>query len=318
MDNFEKSTFAGGDFRILKRNINNNPVYLAIRGNWLFSDNQLGDFFKQIIETERKFWNDFDYPYFLITVLPIEGSGSQDGILRLNSFCLFLSNDMTIDFRLKQKLTDQTFHNWLGNKIRISQPEQLLYWFRDGFSNYYSRLLLLRSSLITIDDYVNDYNVLLREFYTSSVRFEKNEQLINDYENNPSLERLPLLRGNVIAHNLNTAIDKTSKGKKCLDDMMKEILWRCSEESLIVSTGSLNAMIRYYAGEPALAEIMRSLNSGIPLKANPDALGSCFNMRIDSYKQFWLIGEQYNVPVYEFKNETASVDKSCMDWFLAR
>lgn len=315
LSKFRYSVFTGGDYRILKRNIGSQPVYISLRGKWKFSDDQLGDFIQSIIKVERDFWKDYNFPYYLITLFPIEGSGDQGGTGRVNSYGLFLSDDRIIDYRFKRLLAHETFHTWVGEKITFSEPEQLLYWFKEGFTDYYARLLLLRANLITLDDYIDQYNNVLRVYYTSPVRYEKNERLVKEFWSDQDLMRQPYLRGDIFAHNLNTTIIKNSNGRKSLDDLMRELLQRSTKESLVVSTGSLSALIRYYAGDNALAEIMRTLNSGAPLKANPDALGSCVTMEIDSYQRFWLLGEQYNVPVYQLKNENLKYNKSCLEWF---
>jgi len=315
LSKFRYSIFTGGDYRILKRNIDGYPVYFSVRGKWLFSDDQLADFFQTILKAERDFWNDYDYPYYLITVFPLEGDDDQAGLCRLNSYGLFLSGSRTIDHRLKRSVIHETFHTWIGEKITFSEPEQLLYWFKEGFTEYYTRLLMLRANLISLDDYIIEYNKVLKQYYTSPVRYEKNERILMDNLNDTELMRLPYQRGDIFAHNLNAAIIKNSNGKKNLDDLMRELLQRSTKESLVVSTGGLSALIRYYAGDESLAEIMRTLNSRATLKANSEALGPCITMQIDSYKRFWVIGEQYNVPFYQFKYENLTNDRACLDWF---
>ncbi len=315
---FRYSIFTGGDFRIVKRSVNKSPVYFSIKGNWLFTDDQIADLVQSIIKEERGFWNDYDYPFYLITIFPIDGGGDQGGTGRTNSYALFLSADRKIDYRLKRVVAHETFHTWIGDKITFSNPEQLLYWFKEGFTEYYARLLLLRANLISIEEYAAEYNKVLEAYYTSSFRYEKNVRLVKDFWSDVDLMMIPYQRGDIFAHNLNTAILNGSQGKKSLDDLMREILKRCTTEDLVLSTGSLTALIRYYTDDNTVAEIMRTLNSGAQLKVNPNALGSCFKMEINSYKRFWLIGEQYNVPVYKFKSEDLLKDKTCIDWFNAR
>lgn len=312
---FRYSIFTGGDFRIVKRTIGNYPFYLSIRGKWNFSDDQLSDMIKEIFRTERDFWRDFNFPYYLISVLPIEGNGDQGGTGRTNSYGLFLSKDRTLDYRLKRVIAHETFHTWLGEKIQFAEPEPLVYWFKEGFADYYARLILLRSYQINLNDYIEEYNKVLNQYYTSSVRYEKNERLVSQFWSDSDMMRLPYQRGDIIAHNLNTAIIKNSGGIKSLDDLMRDLFKRSQNESLVVSNGSLSALVRFYAGDQALSEIMRTLNSGATLKANPDALGPCVSMETSSYRKFWLFGEYYEVPVYQLRNENASPDKKCLEWF---
>lgn len=312
---FSGSVFMGGDFRITKKTVNNNPVYLSIRGKWNFSDDQLSELLKDIVTIERNFWNDHDFPYYLISVVPIEGRGDQGGIERTNAYALFLTADRKIDFRLKRILAHELFHTWLGDKIKFAEPEELSFWFKEGFCDYYTRLLLLRAGLISINEYVDEYNNILYAYYTSSVRNEKNERVVNEFHSNRNIMKLPYMRGDIIAHNLNASIYKNSRGTKTLDDFMLDLYKRCKTESLIVSNGSLSALIRYYAGDQALAEIMKCLNSGAYLKSNPDALGPCFELEIESFRKFWFIGELFEIPSYRLKPDTNPNNKKCLEWF---
>jgi predicted metalloprotease with PDZ domain len=314
ISHFLHTVFVGGDFRILKRSVYENPIYIAIKGKWKFTDDQLCEMIQPIIREERDFWNDNNFPYYLITVLPIEGDNDQGGTGRINSYALFLSEDRVIDYRMKRLLAHETFHTWLGEQIRLSEPESLLYWFQEGFCDYYARLLLLRVHLISFDEYVAEYNKVLEEYFTSSARFEKNETLQN-FSNESDFNKLTYQRGDIIANNLNAAIIRNSNGRKNLDDLLRELLLRTRSELLITSTGSLGTLIRYYGGEQILADIMKVHNSGAPLKVYPDALGPCMILEIETSRKFWFFGEKYEVPVYRTKNEDPIPGNDCFEWF---
>lgn len=312
---FRNSVFTGGDFRIIKRSVQNFPVFISIRGKWLFTDDQISDMIQKIIFEERNFWNDYKFSYYLVTIFPIDGNGEQSGMDRTNSCSLFLSSDRIQDYKLKRVIAHEAFHAWLGDKIVFSEPEKLLYWFKEGFSEYYARLLLLRAGLIGLDEYVAEYNKVLKNYYTSPVRGEKNSRVIKEFGYDPDFTKLPYLRGDIIAHNLNAAILRKTNGRKSLDDLMREILQRSVNENLILSTGSLSSLIRYYSDDETTAEILRTLNIGTKLKSYPEALGPCFTMSIDTYKRFWLFGELFSVPIYKYKYPELQKESSCLYWF---
>lgn len=315
LSQFAGSIFTGGDFRITKKQVGNNPVYLSIRGKWNFTDDQLLELLKDILTVERNFWRDHDFPYYLISVIPIKGSEDYGSILRTNACAFYLTKERKIDFRLKKLLAHEILHIWLGEKIKFAEPEELSFWFKEGFCEYYARLLLLRAGLITLDEYVDEYNKILYAYNTSSVRNDKNERVVNEFWTNINIMKLPFMRGDIIAHNLNAIIFKKSKGTKTLDDFMLDLYKRSGTESLTVSNGSLSALIRFFAGEQALADIMKCLNSGASLKSSPDALGPCFNMEIESFRKLWLIGELFEIPSYKLKPENRSGVKKCLEWF---
>ncbi len=313
---FCRTIFTGGDFRIIQRTINNNPVYISIRGNWKFSDAEIANTTEEIIKIQRDFWKDNDFPYYFISIMPIEGYDDYIGVKRVNSFAVYLTTNAVINFSLKTILSFESLQAWMWDKALYASPEELIYWFSQGFSNYYARLFLLRSGMISIKEYVDDYNKVLKNYFTSPVRHERNEKIINSYWTDMDIHELPFLRGDILANNLNASIIKKSAGKKSLDNLMLDVIHRCKKDSMGISNGILSALIRYYAGEDALADIMRTLNTGADIKVDDDALGPCFKQKIDTYRKFWLIGEKFSVPFYTAKNETeGSLDKKCLVWF---
>lgn len=312
---FRHAVFAGGDYRIYQRMIGQSPVYFAIRGKWNFSEDQFCDLSTNIFNAEKKFWNDYSSVFTLEIVFPMEGKNSQVAESRTNALSLFLTADKVLDYELKLTIAREFFHTWLGDGITFAEPEELIYWFKEGFSNYYGRLILLRAGIISLDEYINQYNQVLRQYFTSPVRYEKNERLVKDFWNDADLNKLPYLRGDIIAHNINCTIMKNSNGQKSLDDLIRDLYKRSRGEALILSNGSLSALIRFYAGDATLSDIMRTLNSSATLKVSADALGPCFTLEMLKEKKFWLIGEKYEIPFYKPKNENQQLDKNCSWWF---
>ncbi len=314
---FRNAVFAGGDFKIYNRATQAGQLYIAARGNWTFSVDQLCDVTKTIISTENNFWNDSSNPFEVVIVLPFDSPDSPIAEDRTNALALYLSPRSQIDFDLKKTIAHEYFHNWIGDAIQFADPPQLVYWFKEGVCEYYARLLLLRARLINLEEYVSRYNEMLNDYYTSSVRFETNEKATKEFWTDLELNKLTLQRGDILLNNLNAAIMKNSNGVKSLDDFIRDLYKRCRTESLVISNGSLSALIRFYAGEATLADIMRTLNSGILPKANINALGPCFYPETINKKRFWLFGEEYEIPFYKPKNGSLPLDNNCMWWFGA-
>ncbi|MFA7228410.1 MAG: hypothetical protein WC061_05185, partial [Melioribacteraceae bacterium] len=311
---FRHSLFAGGVFSLIPRYIGKDVIYLAIQKKWNFSEDQFCDLVRDIMIEERNFWNDHSADFFLVSVLQLPGGGDQTGIVSDNAYSLFLSYDRVIDFRLKRLLAHDLFHTWIGEKVKFADPEPLVYWFKEGFTDYYTNLILLRAKLISLGEYVDQYNLILESYYTSPMRYEKDDRLIDEFRSDINLTRLPYQRGQIFAHNLNYVIQKNSSWKKSLDDLMRDLMSRCKNESLVISNGSLSALIRFYAGDEILSEMMRTLNSGAALRTIPEALGPCLKMVIDSKKKLVIFGEQFEIPSYKFKYNDPQNDKNCLGW----
>ena len=71
-------------------------------------------------------------------------------------------------------------HNWIGGKIKYSE-EGLNYWWSEGFTEYYCRKLHLNSKGLAMQDYINEANRILKDYYLSSVINEPNERIKEDF-----------------------------------------------------------------------------------------------------------------------------------------
>ncbi len=315
---FRQSVFVGGsELRIITKYIAGYPFYVALRGNFQFSDSFMADFLWSVLQETRSFWNDYKYYNYLVTVLSVEDSHAYLSEGRDNSFSLFVGPKKEFNYDIKKMIAREAFQNWLGRIIQPEEPKQIVSWFFSGFGEYYARLILLRANKITLEEYVDEYNSALEQYAKSPARSESSTQISADYNSNPDLALVQFYKGDIIAHNLNSAIFNYTGGKKNLDDFMRDLYLRTQKEDLQISNGVLSALIRFYAGEKTLSEIMSSVNTGKPLKPRPDALGRCSVLKVDYTRKFWVVGEQYEVYSYVFnKNLYATNKEEFLKWFF--
>ena len=159
MNDFLESLYVAGDFKIKKKKVEGNPVYLAVRGDWDFKPRKLLKIIGRIIESQRDFFDDHNFPIYLITIMPTgEECCAYGGIGLTNSFATFISGKVGINSRIKHLYSHEHFHTWNPNKIDAIEDDEQIYWFVEGFTDYYSRLFLLRDDLITLPEYVDAYN----------------------------------------------------------------------------------------------------------------------------------------------------------------
>jgi len=306
---FWHSIFAGGDFRIYERQIEEQPIYVAIRGEYDFTDDEFNEMVLKIIKAERDFWSDYVFPYYLVTATPISGNGDQAGTGRTNAFAMFLSGDRELDYRLKRLLAHEAFHTWNGGKIGRKEPEVLVYWFSEGFSDYYGRLLLLRAGLLTPEDYVREYNKVLKRYYSSPARHARNERLLDEFWGN-DINQLPYWRGDIVAHNLSAAIRAATVDSASLDDAMKKVLAAAVERGVVISDSSLRAVFRSYLDDDRVAKIMKAIDGDEFLQADPLALSPCATLKLSKRRKYFLFGEQLEIPQYQLISET---NANCFD-----
>lgn len=283
--------YAAGDFRLHHFKIGSQSAVLAVRGRWQFTDEHAIEQIQRTVSAVRNFWHDDNFPYFLVTLKPYDRDhGSSDGSAFTNAFWMYLSRLDTLDNLLPQ-LAHEAFHAWLPMKIGPipANEYERTKWFKEGFTEYYAQLLMLRAGEITASQYLNSLNQDLQQFSTSKSEY---------------------VRGRIMALWLDGEIRKQSKGEYSLDDMMfamvKEGKRPLTEERIFktagryVSKGTVS-MLQKAAEEQGLLS-MPDMVPGLPdcihtqLRTQPE-----FNLGFDyvtSKKTGIITGVKENGPAY--------------------
>ena len=276
-DDLRSSLFVAGDFRFVTVHAAGKPVSIGIRGEWQFSDAEMAEAVRKVIELQRDFWKDSSQERFLVTLVPIDegpNSFSFGGTGLTDSFALFATPNATVD-RLRALLAHEYTHNWIPTRLgQMPEREQELYWFSEGFTEFYTYELMHRGKIISTKEHVDIYNSLIREYYSLPVRTEPNERIVKDFWADPNVGRLPYLRGLMFATNLNAAIERASGGKRSLDDVMFELAAASRETKRPLSFDMLAGIFAKYKGTNLRDLMERQLIQGELIEPVPDALGT--------------------------------------------
>ena len=203
--NVNQALFAAGDFRLHPFKIGRRSGVLAVRGTWTFSDEQAAQQIGDTIRLVREFWQDDNFPYFLVTLQPFDQEhGSSDGTAYTNAFWMYVSRKDPIT-SLLPLLAHESFHAWNPLKMgSLSMTEyERVKWFKEGFTEYYAQKLTFEGGEQTSSSYVASLNRDLRAFPSSTSEY---------------------VRGRVIALWLDAAIRLESNGKHSLDDVMYRLV----------------------------------------------------------------------------------------------
>ena len=322
LENVRRSVYVGGDYRIKNILIENCPVFVAFRGGeWFFSDEEFYTFVGTVFREERGFWQDFDFPYFLITLNPFgKGYRNSGGTGLYQSFDVFFHSEASLNLDMKFLFAHELFHTWNSGKLGIRQkPEELIYWFTEGFTDYYARLLLLRAGLISLDEYVSDYNSKLRQYFSSPVLGAPNEKIIEGYWTDEDLGRLPYLRGDVIAHRWNTLINKRTHGSKSLDDLMHALFKGAQQTRQVLSHDLLIEKVKELTGLDIGKDIDEHIHLGKPFEMSGEELGPCFTLTSPHSAETLRGGRGEIIPQYIYNpKRTAEPAFECKEWFKIR
>jgi predicted metalloprotease with PDZ domain len=291
VEDFISAVFVGGDFRVHYIPVGGKPVYTAIRGSWQFSDAAFSEMVQSIIKVEREFWRDDSAPYYLVTLLSLEASSTSvntGGTGATNAFANFATPNTGLD-RFKQLLAHEYFHNWNSVRLgRLQEPDKLLYWFSEGFTDYYAYLMLLRARLISLDEYIERYNSWIREYYLSPVRTVNNQRVLQDFWNDDDVHDLPYRRGFLLATNWNALIRSNTGGRESLDDVMRDMLRAAQEGKRELTKELINQQIRRRAGQDLLPDIRRYIEEGALIAPDKNVFGSHVELEVVEVPMFDL------------------------------
>jgi len=282
LDAFRHAVFLAGDLRLQEHDVHGSPLWLALHGAWPFTDEEFGALAARIVRLGREFFADFAQPFYLVSVIPVgratPGSSSFGGTGLTDSFALFLTPGTTLAKSggggIPWLLAHELFHEWNGQAITLAQPEQLGYWFSEGFTNFYARRLLFRAGLIDEDEYLASWNQALASQASNPERHAPAERVREAFWTERAVGELPYQRGDLIALYVDHAIRTRSNGARSLDDLMRELVRRARAGAAPHTSESLCAVVGEFAGEAAAEAVRAWAVEGVEPELPADAAGT--------------------------------------------
>jgi len=271
--------FVGGDFRLQKAASASPQVYLAIRGKWQFDDVALAELAANVITTERQFWNDRDLASYVLALVPLDApAGEYGGAAIEGGFLMFMSPGTQLSSDVQFLFAHEVFHIWNPVQLGELTPKNPVYWFTEGFTDYYARLLLLRASLMNRQKYTDEVNAVYSDYMSSPARNYGEQQVNAQYFNDSNAQRLPYLQGALLALKWNANIDERSNGTKSLDDAMRLLKRKAKVSEQVLSDQSLASLLADLAGPEVVTDIRDAIQLGKTIPLPPKALGPCFHL----------------------------------------
>jgi len=185
-------------------------------------------------------------------------------------------------------LAHEMFHEWLGQTIRGADPEELVYWFTEGWTDFYMRRLLLRGGLIDPEEYAVSVDAKLADLFTSPERNAPNERIRTGFWSDRFLKQLPYQRGDVVAMIADAAIRRASGGTSSLDDLMRELVTDARTTGKRYDTDEILQRIAARCDTATAGELRGIVVSGATPELDPELFAPCFEMRVEPLAGFDL------------------------------
>lgn len=219
------STMLGGaDVKLFRRPIQGGQLRVAIRGDWALPEARLVDDISSVIDAQRRFWDKESGPFF-VDVVPLEPSPHSafvGGRGEFDGFALYGTGNAD-ESMMRRTLAHEHTHNWIPfQQGRMPEGGQALsvYWYSEGFTDFYADRTLLRSGIWSLADFVQHLNEVLRAYDTSPVRTAPNSRIVSDSWTDEDVEKLPYERGYLLAFLWDRQMRLASHGRTDLDQVM--------------------------------------------------------------------------------------------------
>jgi predicted metalloprotease with PDZ domain len=290
------AVYLGGDFRVHRRTIAGRPLLIAMRGSWSFDDARFVDSATAVVEAHRDFWKDFDFPTYLISLVPNRvRRGSTGGTQVANAFAMHASDDFAVPGpAFDHILAHEHVHTWVPRRLgTMGDGEAARYWFSEGFTDYLTHRLHVRAGLWQLEDYARVLNEVLFQYATSPARQAPNERVLKEFWTDATVERIPYLRGELLALLWAGRLSREGASLLAVLRSLRLDAARLPKESARraedLAVNRLRAALATHLGAAVVdADIAEHIERGRPFPVGEDFLGPCFSGSIVERARFEL------------------------------
>lgn len=135
-----------------------------------------------IIAGQCAFMREIRFPPFVVTAIPVgeavkAGDSRLAGIGLYHSFALCVAPEGKLTDGVEHLFAHELFHYWNGRMLRAEDPQELVYWFVEGFTDYYALRILCESRQWKPAVYAKWINRHLREYAANPAQNATNEAI---------------------------------------------------------------------------------------------------------------------------------------------
>lgn len=287
-DIVESVAIGGAQLTVTARDVDGAPLRLAMLGKWDFPPAQMADAVQRIFAAENDYWGDEAGP-FLVAMAPLgtvdglsyTGTGRGDGF----------SVASTTGFPLAdaaQFLAHEINHRWmpaaLGEMPRDNEGTD--YWLSEGFNDYLTARILLRSGLWDLDRYAAHKNEVLLRYGSSPARTASAEEVARNFWTDGHMQQVSYDRGHLLALLIDDRLRERNGGLRGLDDVLLAQKKAVEAGSNGLATALFLETLRDFGGIDAAADIARVTGAGEPVLLPENLLGECARITTASRREF--------------------------------
>jgi len=218
----ESSIIASPDLKVVDRSIFGGVLRMAAVGSWSVPIDHGADLVANIVSAQRAFWGDMTGP-LTVTMVALGGSGQGSaGRGGYRGFVQYFSA-ATSPAQQIRVTAHEHIHTWIPGRLGEmpkGNDEAALYWFSEGFTEFYTQRTLLRSGIWSLNTFIDDLNDTLLAYAENPSNREPNNWTSARFWTDPAVQHIPYLRGNLFAYLLDNHIRQASGNAIGLDEVI--------------------------------------------------------------------------------------------------
>ncbi|MEM5518188.1 hypothetical protein WNY37_14610 [Henriciella sp. AS95] len=263
-----------GDYRTSVVSGSGREVRLGVRGDWTLSDEQIGLTAQAVLSEAAALFEDDVFKDYFVALLPLPDLPDGSAVIGTGltrSFLLLATQNAEAE-NLTHTIVHEILHEWITRRMgatdEATDPERM--WFTEGFTEYYTQIVLLKSGLIDLDGFVSNLNDMVEAYLTSPVRETSQSALAAGIWDSDALQRLPYQQGQLLALNWNSELAASNSGD--LSDVLSGLI-DAGDETL--DDDEIQGALRAALGDRFDERYQRHIVNGAVIWPDELALPSC-------------------------------------------
>lgn len=288
LDDATEAVYVGGRLALEERSVRGRPVFTATPARaakaFGFTPERFADAVVQVVGAHRRFWDDFDFPHFIVVLQPNHQPVRRGGGTAVHrAFVMHASPDFTVpgptfDFLVGH----EHLHTWIPGRFgpmqREGQNDEVRrYWFSEGFTNFFTHRLLVGAGLWSLEDHARELSTVAQRYLASPVRAAPNAQVAAEFFERREVMDLPYQRGEFLALRWHAAL--RAIGHPGLDVLMKSLLRPPGADdgpSVPFASDRVLAALRGLLGDRVDDDVERFVRRGEVFPVDDALAGPCF------------------------------------------
>ncbi len=284
---------AGTGWRLHTRRLASGKLHVLVRNLWAFTDDKFADQVARVVDTQRGFWGHEPEADQLFVLTSNRADGVRSAGVRVHrTAVLHAARDFRLDSSSFNELVGhENLHEWIPRRLggALSGQAGLQTWFSEGFTDYYTHRLLLRSGVWSLQRYADALSGAMRGYRQSPVRRLSNVQAAQRRLSDREIGQLPYLRGEFLALRWDMAL--RAKGHPGLDRLMRTLKLPPSAASASAqgAVERLLGALKPLLGNMPRDDLVRHVDQAEEFSFGPGWLGPCFEFTTERVPP-WTLG----------------------------